>query len=314
MTVTVGSSDVAAILGISPWQSQWDVWARLTGLVPRYSQTDTQAQARGRWMEPALASRYALDRQVEVWPGPQIGHEPMIGPEPWMHARPDYYARSAAEGAWLLEVKTTRTYDGWGADGTDKAPPHYLVQCVWEAVVCLSERVDLVSYATIDEEQRIYLIRPTERLRRSLVERVRDWFEHHVVEGEPPAIDGSSGCMAALLARHPVATPKTWVEATTADLAIAKDLVRVRQELAHLADAKVELENKFRDRIGDAYGLRDGKDLIATWGARKGSVKIDADRLRTELPEIAARYTTVGKPSRSFRFPFDHTDSNKETE
>lgn len=302
---TIGSSDVAAILGLSPWSSPWSAWTRLVGLVPRYSSTDTAAQSRGRWMEPALAARYAQDRDVEVWPGPQIGQEPLIGPEPWMHARPDYFARSTKAGAWLLEVKTTRTYDGWGPDGSDKAPTYYLVQCVWEAVVCSSELVDLVSYATIDEEQRIYPVRPSDRLRRSIVNRVRDWREAYVLTGEPPPIDSTDGCTAGLLARFPVAVAKMWREATREDLALAADLARVRRQIDELKAEKVEIENRFRERIGDAYGLRADKKQIATWGLRKGSATIDADRLRAELPDVAAKYTTVGKPSRSFRFPFD---------
>ncbi len=52
---TIGSSGIAAILGLSPWAGPWDVWARTMGLAQSKS---TRATLRGHILEPAIADYY----------------------------------------------------------------------------------------------------------------------------------------------------------------------------------------------------------------------------------------------------------------
>ncbi len=139
--ITMGSSEAATALGLSPWGDPWDLVSRLRGWTT-YSDRDTPAMARGRMMEPALLTRYAMDTGSAVRPGPSIDEAPIAGPEPWMHARPDgwrYRREPADDSQWdasyepqlCLEVKTSRKLDpehGWGPPGTDQVPAHYLIQ------------------------------------------------------------------------------------------------------------------------------------------------------------------------------------------
>ena len=65
MTHTIGSSDVAAILGLSPWSSPMQAWARLTGLVERYDRIYVEA------LNIVGLTRGMLSRQVSdaAWGG-----------------------------------------------------------------------------------------------------------------------------------------------------------------------------------------------------------------------------------------------------
>ena len=51
-TARLGASEVAAALGLSPWQTPFQVWARKCGLTE--SAADDSVQRRGRYLEPGV--------------------------------------------------------------------------------------------------------------------------------------------------------------------------------------------------------------------------------------------------------------------
>ena len=55
-TKTIGGSDVAAILGLSPWRSPLDVWREKT--LGEADQRDTPAMQAGVRFEPVILGRY----------------------------------------------------------------------------------------------------------------------------------------------------------------------------------------------------------------------------------------------------------------
>ena len=301
--VTVGSSDVAAILGLSPWAGPWDAWSRLTGLEPRYTDTDTAAQARGRMFEPAILARYSVEHRVAIVPGPPIGHAPVIGPEPWMHARPDAWAGLPAEPPdRVVEAKTARKLDAaeWGPPGTDEVPPWYAVQCVWLLAVTGLDRCDLAAFSAMDDDWRVYTLRRDEVVERAVVGRVRAWRERHVLGGEPPDADGSAACRRAMERRWKA--ERATHEATVEDTALVRRALELR-EAVKTAEAELDATvARLQERMGPADELVVGGECVATWRARKGSTRIDLDRLRRELPDVAEKYTVTGTPGRTWRW------------
>lgn len=328
-TPTIGSSDVASILGYAHHDaSPWRTWARLVGLVERYESTDDPEAAAGRMMEPAIGGRYAIERGLvigaDIMPGPPITAAPFVGREAWMSARPDF-----TRGAWgaqsnglarrwiagaVVEAKSPRVLDpgeGWGEAGTDRVPMYYLVQIVWQMAVLDVDAADLAAFGRVTSDWRVYHFDRRERVERAVVDRVRDWYERHVVEGAPPPIDGSDAC-GRLLGRVHGQPTREWVTATAADVALARDLARTRAQLAELTERAKSLQHQLQDRIGAAHGIRTDEGPIATWGPRKGAARIDTEALREHHPEIAAKYTTIGQPGRSFSFKLDNTKGNDE--
>lgn len=311
---TVGSSDVAAILGMSPWASPWSAWTRLVGLVPRYNTSDTPAQARGRMLEPAIGARYALEQGVAIVPGPPITEHPLIHPtKSWMAARPDFFAGAAGVAPdRIVECKSARVLDaddGWGEAGTGRVPVHYAIQVAWQLAVVHAiggvERCDLAVYATVTDDWRVYSLHRSAPIERRIIAVVEIWFERHVVEGVMPAIDGSADCGRALGLVHRSPT-REWRQPSAEDRSIASDLARVRAELAALEQRSAALEHHLQSRIGDAYGL----DGIATWAPRKGRARLDEKALRQAHPEIAQRFTVAGEPGRTFRFTYTESEES----
>lgn len=291
---TIGSSEVAAVLGMSPWSSPWEVWARLVGLVPRYDQTGSDATRRGNMFEPAIGVRYAQEHNlvigIHMQTGPAIGQPPLVRPDaPWMSCRPDFYAMPPCDEARLVEAKTARYLDveeGWGEAGTDRVPRHYQIQLIWLMAVTDWHRVDLAAFATGNDEWRIYTLRRSERVEKAVVDRARDWYERHIVEGHPPMIDGTPACARVLALQHDNVDKAVFVDGDARDRALHRDLVALRRQMDALQTRRQRVENQLRARIGDAYGLRVDGEVLATWPAVKASAKRKAGRMfRPVLPE-----------------------------
>jgi putative phage-type endonuclease len=137
----VGSSDIGAVAGLSPYARPIDVWMVKRGLaeVP-----ETEAMRLGTALEPVVAGLYAREHLVDgewlaqpsdVWPGSVQGTLRHTS-EPWIVASPD---RAVVDRACvdapgrsvlrLVEIKTVshRSAHHWG-EAHDDVPPWYRAQ------------------------------------------------------------------------------------------------------------------------------------------------------------------------------------------
>ncbi len=134
------ASKIAAVVGLSPWESRFSLWHRMAGLIP--PDPDSDVKRRGHYLEPAIVAWWA-DQHPEI-----LGHFPggtQVHPEdPRFAASPDRLVSFPGPDRsvdWRpLEVKTSSRDDQWGAEGTDRIPPHYFVQCQWQ-MECTGTRV-----------------------------------------------------------------------------------------------------------------------------------------------------------------------------
>jgi len=130
----IGGSDAAAALGLSPWQTPYDLWEQKTGLAPPLEQTEPMLW--GKLLEDIIRAEYGRRTGLEVRPVMDLMRHPRHA---WMFAHID--GRIAHDGRVILEVKTARTAQGWGVEDTDEIPLNYLTQvhhylAVTEAEIC----------------------------------------------------------------------------------------------------------------------------------------------------------------------------------
>jgi putative phage-type endonuclease len=127
------ASKVAAVLGLSPWESRFSLWHRMAGLIDPQEPTD--ATRRGHYLEDAVAQWWA-DQHPDLLAGDGGAWE--HPDRPWQAASPDRLCYAGpvrdddAGPVAVLEVKTTADADEWGPGGTDQIPPHVRVQVVWQ--------------------------------------------------------------------------------------------------------------------------------------------------------------------------------------
>jgi hypothetical protein len=323
----LGSSSVAIILGVpSPtktaYRSPLSVWAELMGLVP--PTPDNDVLKAGRMFELAICSRYADDEQVFLRPGPAYEDTPVIGAEAWMGDRPDRYVHDRAPSIVmapqdprcdrLLEAKKTWSFthgeteaDTWGDPGTESVPLAYFFQCHWHILVCGHhapnlDRCDLAAFCARTEEFRIYTIRRDEKMEAALVARARDWWERYIIGGmQPPVSDGYEATHRTLARLTLPGVTDEMRDPDGTDLALARDIKRLRRQAEDLQAQCSGLEAKLKERIGTSRGIR----KIATWSPRRGTTTLDRAKLTRDHPDVARAYEKHGEPTRTFRFEFE---------
>jgi putative phage-type endonuclease len=141
--LTIGASEAAAALGLSPYQSAYQWWAQKTGRVDRTQKTE--AIRIGKALEDAIAHEFERTFDVRLQATERLSHPTA----PWMHATPDrFLTREGCSHAFAerfevegheripVEIKTariahlpTRKDEGeWGTEWSDQIPQVYGVQ------------------------------------------------------------------------------------------------------------------------------------------------------------------------------------------
>lgn len=304
MKTWIGASEVAAIVGLHRFMSQFELWAKIHELIPPKEGNDQTR--RGHIIEPALRDWYAAHIGRPVVAGPAYQDQPFTRPDaPWQAARPDA-SYLVNDGFRLVEIKTTNSWEHWGDDGTADVPPDYAVQVLWQQWVCggrggfMLHGTDLIAFNRWNDEIRIYRIDvtpETQRLAARLAARVSRWWDAHVVKGAPPEADGSDATRDALRALYGRSDNGEMLD-VTAELSTLVSRYRAAAEASDAADAAKETaRNQLVAAVGESAGVKG----LCTYKASKPRQSFNAEKFRKDHPELAAEYTVTGEPTRTLK-------------
>lgn len=124
----VTASKVAAILGLSPWDSQRTLWHKMNGDVPWDDGKNHDAKSRGHYLEAGVIAWWT-DRADRTITATQA-HGTL---EDWGAATPDAIGTDEHGRTFVLDAKTAASDDDWtDEDGNPYPPPYYLVQSLWQ--------------------------------------------------------------------------------------------------------------------------------------------------------------------------------------
>lgn len=132
---TIGGSDIAAVMGESPWISNIDLWRLKTGRAEHKELEDNELVIYGQKAEELLRDLFALDYpkySVAYFPENMWKNSEM----PFAHASLDGWLKDENDRLGVLEIKTATIQSGrqrklW--DG--RIPQHYYLQLLWEMAV-----------------------------------------------------------------------------------------------------------------------------------------------------------------------------------
>ena len=248
----VTASEIAVILGISPYDSPFNLFHKKTGTIPE--DFDNDAMSLGRHLEPWIADRWAADHPGWfVAPGGLWTNSD----RPWQMATTDRDLFRMDETTLgvphsVLEIKSSGTYDGWGEDGTDEIPPYYRAQVLWQLDTLGLTEAHVTCWFKHTDQRRDYVIKFDEAdvdLMRCEAHAFLEAVEH----GDPPPVDASAATGHALMA--------LWPDVEDREATIPAGLTR-QYEAAKKAAAKAKervkrTENEIRARIGDAKTVLD---------------------------------------------------------
>lgn len=135
--LTVTATEIAAVVGLSPWMSRFTLWHKKAGLAtPPFEMTPPVEW--GNRLEDAVAVKWQDEHPDRLAaPAGTWRHRD----RDWQVATPDrlVYPQPAdqfdvpEQAEELLEVKTSPFGDEWGSDGADDGVPvHYRCQAMWQ--------------------------------------------------------------------------------------------------------------------------------------------------------------------------------------
>lgn len=210
----ITASKVAAILGVSPWESPRSIWHKMHGDLPR--EEATAAQSRGHYLEPAILAWWRDQHGVEVDESSRDLwiEQPTFLHGDWAAATPD--AESEVHDQFgeahrcLVEAKSAASDDDWGAPGTDEIPTYYLVQVMWQMHVSGIHRC-YVPIITGRLRFMEYVVDYVPEWGRQLEGRMRAFYDTLAVD-TPPDLDDTVATYEAVRKVHPDIEPKAEVE------------------------------------------------------------------------------------------------------
>ena len=294
----IGASEAAAVLGVSPWSSPVDVWARKRGLIPEIE--DNERLRTGRLFEEPIAQLYAEREKVTLTGG---GYDLRFHPKGLpIFATPDRIVDDANRPRGL-EIKTVEPMaaSAWGEEGSDQIPPYYVTQ----VAVCMSvtglPEWDVAAFFGMNDF-RIYRLQRDMELENAILDRCSTFWNRYVIGNEEPALDGSEACAEYLVRKYP-ANRLPLIGANEEAEQLLANLFAIRDQAKDDDAIQTEYENKLKAIIGEAEGIQ-GICGRVLWKKNKDSEKTEWEAVARALnapADLIAQHTIIKPGPRVFR-------------
>jgi len=294
----LGASDIAGVLGISPWASPFSVWA--SKVDNQTDDHDTAAMEFGRRAEvmvaPWFADRTGLHVAGEQTRCTHIADE-------WKLVTIDGLVLSGpgsdmADALGVLEIKTTSAS---AAEWADEVPVHYQCQATWAMHVTDTPTCwfAVLHLAFGRPQFEVYEFTRNPDDEQFVVERCERFWRDHVLTGTPPPVDGDTATTDAIKAHWPTAEGTIEADGTARRLVIG---IHSRKAAMALSETNMaEAENELRVLLGDHEALTHDGRIIASW-KQQDTARLDTKALRAEYPELADEFMKT-TTSRVLRLP-----------
>ena len=279
----VGSSDIAAIMGLSPYATAHDIWLEKTGRVEIV--VSGEAIDLGNELENPLLDWFGKKTGLEIERNVNRIHADGI-----LAANHDALVKDQPIG---VEAKTGGLTGGynpeWGADGTDEIPTHIIMQCQQQMVV---SNLDMVYVPALiaGKGKCLYKIQRCDHICDLIVKKAKIFWD--CVENDtPPGDNGPSPAIAKLVERDP-----------DSETDVAEDVVQAwldaKEEVKMAKELKKKAESKLFASLGDNAI---GNSAIGTVRVKKIIThRIDTKAFESANLELAIKYTTESAYSRLF--------------
>ena len=135
----IGGSDVAAICGVSPWRTAFQVWQ---------SKLDLETKS-----EPTPEMQYGLlvEPTIRQWYSNETGRIVRVPKELLVHPKHAFMVANVdgiTDDERVIEIKTSRSSNDWGEPGSDEIPVYYRCQVEHYLIVTGLQACDVpVSFA-----------------------------------------------------------------------------------------------------------------------------------------------------------------------
>ncbi len=289
----IGSSEVATIVGLNPWETPYQLWRRKVGIdAPK---EENFAMKAGHYLEDAVSRFWADETGREIIKRSAGDLIIRDNDRPYLQVSPDrtYWLTGEKRNdtnKGILECKTTQM-----AVDADDLPKHWFCQVQYQLGVAGIEHGSLAwlcsgrefGYKDIDLVPDFY---------QWLVEEVsRFWQDNILARVEPSAVSVKD----VLLKYNRHADGKI-VEVGADIFDACSELREIKKQIKGLETTQAELEERIKLAFGDAEGISFDGQTLATWKAPKPSQKFDAKAFQSDDPETYSKYVKPQQGARRF--------------
>lgn len=285
----ITGSDAAIICGASKWCTPYQLWEYKT----------KRAVAPDISSKPHVKAGIMLEGAIREWLSEEIGK--VIVPSTgmafhgkafWMAGNVDGYVMGESA---IVEVKTASSDEGWGPNGSNIIPRHYLLQVAHYMAVTNTAKC-YVAVLIRGVDFRYYVIDRDLELEGDLIEKEGAFWECVTHDTPPDAINTDD--LVRMYSRSDAFITKPTNDSINEQLQLYRANKAV---LDNCGELDTRLKNVICSYMQDAKALvnPDGV-IVATWNTVKGRSGIDLDLLKEKYPDVYKAVTKIGNPTRRF--------------
>lgn len=289
----IGSSEVATIVGLNPWETPYQLWRRKVGLdAPKQ---ENFAMKAGHYLEDAVAQFWHDETGQDIIKS-SAGDWLIVNDErPYMRVSPDrtYWLADMPHNnvnKGILECKTTQM-----SIDADDIPKHWFCQVQYQLGVAELEQGSLAWLCSGREFGYKNLALVPDFFAWLVEEVEKFWLDNIQGKQEPTAAN-----VQDILLKYNRHTDGKIVEVNDDIFAAYQNLKAVKDELSAIEEKKAALEEKIKLGFGDAEAISYGGQTLATWKAPKPSNKFDAKAFTAAHPDLAKEFTFPTQGARRF--------------
>lgn len=312
----VTASEIAIVMGLSPYSSPYKLWHQKLGILPDDEQAEEQEF--GTYCEPYIARKFA-ERHPELALRGDGRELYAHSDRPWQLATPDRLVHgrvvSIGDGGHFIspsavaEFKSDNGSDEWGEPGTDEIPVHYRCQVLWQMDVIGVPRA-YVACLGRDRKVREYVVEHAEGCGPgsnmlaypslacpacddvvAMRAAARDFLDS-IDRKEPPDIDyhpATGSALRALYAGEDGGDVQVRPSLAISYAAAVKRYDAAKRRKDEMTNAVLEVLRDHRRAIDPRTG-----DPIATRSVSHPR-RVNLDTLRARYPDVAAECTPEPK-------------------
>lgn len=243
----IGASEVAAILGLSPWDTPFSLWLKKTHQAD--PEPENFAMRRGHYLEDAVVQWWQDETGEKVIKASAADIIYVHPDYDFMRVTPDRIVKGRKK---MLEVKSTAGYMG------EEIPDYYLAQCIYQMYVTGIHEEELI-YIQGDLTFGRFNVPYDEEFAEFIAEKVSQFWNECVIGGkEPELISVSDFTLKG-------SDPGTTIEADDDAFVQILSLRTINKALARDTEEADACKDAIKLYMGEKESITYNGQVLATW-------------------------------------------------
>lgn len=265
----IGGSAVGTILGVNPWETAWQHWARITGRLPQ--KEENVAMDMGHRLEPVVVDLFRENLGVSI--DERTATDFVIKNDDYPHfiASPDRIGTLATGEKFILECKTTAQ-----AIDADELPKSWYCQLQFymmvaglkEGAIAWLERGRDFNYRHFHREDDFC---------QWMSAALEEWWQRHVIKGEEPPVGLQDVDIA-----YPSSLADSSVELSSEAYQAAVRLAELKAQIKSLETEAEKMTDFLKSNIQEAEIATFKGEKVATWKTSKPRYRFNESRFKVE--------------------------------